>query len=500
MNRCLVRLMCCLAVTIFASTANAIPQFTDMSASAGVEFTLSLTESLAWGDYDNDGDQDLYLTNQGANVLMRNDGNFNFTDVTMEAGVGDVNWGVGTAFGDLDNDGDLDLYVVNFGAGATDVLYENLGPTGPMGAYVFSDISTAAGITLANERSSRGMTLLDYNNDGLLDIYVNAIGDDLLYVNQGGLEFLEQAATHGLTSAPGTGVGVCATDANNDGKIDIFTGNRSFDSNILYLNSDSGFVTDPTNHGISAIGLGMGVASFDFDNDLDFDLYWTTWPGENMNPNAFYENVAGNFVDIAAAAGVEDAGGWGISINTGDINNDGLEDFFVTNGFSDTTTANVLFQNNGDGTFSDITAMLGGGNFDGRGVAFADVDNDGDMDLCVTADAGEPTKLWRNDSTNGNHWLRVNLVAQAANRSAIGAKIRIDSGGFHCIKEVSGGAGRGSFNSIPVEFGLGATAGPVNLTVFWPSGMEETLGPIAVDQSITITELLLGDVNLDGAV
>ena len=244
--------------------------FTDVTATAGVGQPGVLNESLAWGDYDDDGDQDLYLTNNGANKLFRNDGNDVFTDVTDIAGVGNAGFSVGTAFGDLDNDGDLDLYVVNFGAGP-DVLYRNDGPTGPDGQYVFTDATISAGATV--ERSSRGMALLDYDQDGLLDIYVNAIGGNILYHNLGALTFDEVGAAL-IVDANDTGVGVVCSDIDNNGWIDIFTGNRSSHLNRLYLN-DQGVFTDATvAMGIDQVGLGMGVHVFDYDNDLDLDLYW----------------------------------------------------------------------------------------------------------------------------------------------------------------------------------------------------------------------------------
>lgn len=265
--------------------------FTDITAAAGVGVSSKLTESVTWGDYDNDGDPDLYLTNNTANNLFRNDGGGDFTDVTATAGVGNALFSVGTAFGDADNDGDLDLYVVNFGVGP-DVFYRNDGPAGPEGEYQFTDVTTSAGTTI--ERSSRGMSWIDYDQDGLLDIYVNAIGDDLLYHNQGGLVFEERAATSGIAGVGGQGVGVVATDVNKDGRIDFFTGNRSFDPNVLFLNQGDGTFTDATaSSGITEIGFGMGVISLDYDNDLDADLYWTTWPGAALTPNAFYENNGG---------------------------------------------------------------------------------------------------------------------------------------------------------------------------------------------------------------
>jgi len=421
------------------------------------------------------------------NDLFRNDGGGAFTNVTSIAGVGDPGFSVGAAFGDLDNDGDLDLYVVTFGTGL-DLLYRNDGPIGPGGEYQFTDVTATALVT--DTSSSRGVALIDYDRDGLLDIYVNAIGPDILYRNLGNLVFANVAGALGIDN-PGQGVGVVATDLDRNGWIDLFTGNRSLDPNRAYLN-DQTILTDVTSNGIGEFGLGMGVLSFDYDNDLDFDLYWTSWPGTSPGgpqPNALYENLDGaNFANVASASGTLDPGGWGISCNAGDVDNDGWEDFYVTNGFSDNTTPNVLFRNNGNGSFSDATSLVGGGAFDGRGVAFADFDNDGDIDLCVTADAGHPTQLWRNDSSTGNHWLTLELEGRCSNRSAIGARVVVKTDLGSYAKEVSGGAGRGSQNSLPVEFGLGAASAISEVRIFWPSGIVQTLAGVALDQILPVLE------------
>ncbi len=479
-----------LTVSLLAFTAPAVAGptvvFNDISASAGIELTGVLTESLCWGDYDNDGDPDLYLTNQNvANNLFRNDGGGSFTDVTTEAGVGSTLWGVGCAFGDLDNDGDLDLYLVNFGSGA-DALYRNDGPTGPGGAYQFTDVAASAQTTL--DRSSRGMAFVDYDRDGLLDIYVNSIGNDILYHNLGNLIFQDVASSVGVINNGGQGVGVVPTDVNNDGWVDLFTGNRSNDINRLYINNNGVYTDVATTVGITKVGLGMGVLSLDFDNDLDFDLYWTTWPAQT---NALYENTLGDattFTDINVSSNTTDAGGWGISCNPGDVDNDGWEDMFITNGFDPSSTANVLFRNNQNNTFADVTAALGGALFDGRGAAFADFDLDGDMDLCVTADAGQPNKLWENVTNNGNHWVTLKLVGDSSNRSAFGARVEVTTNLTTIVKEVSGGAGRGSTNDPPLEFGLGAATTIQQVSIRWPNGNTTTHNNLAIDQFHTLNE------------
>jgi hypothetical protein len=472
------------AVLVVSAAAPAASQvvFTDITEQAGVALTGLLIESVAWGDYDNDGDEDLYLTGDGRNRLFRNDGGGDFTDVTDTARVGNSLFGVGTAFGDLDNDGDLDLYVVNFNVGA-DVLYRNDGPVGPGGAYRFTDITTAAGTT--TERSSRGMAFVDYDRDGLLDIFVLAIGPNILYHNEGGLRFRNVAGALGVAQSD-QGVGVVAVDIDDNGWPDLFTGNRSNDRSNLYMNDGGTFTDIATSAGITEHGLGMGVAAFDADNDLDFDLYWTSWPNV---ANALYENRGGlEFDNAALASGTDDPRGWGISVNAGDVDLDGWQDFFVTNGFDSSSSPNVLFLNDRDGSFSDITSAIGGGDFDGRGVAFADFDNDGDLDLVVTADAGQATRLWRNDSATGNHWLGLRLRGTESNASAISARVIVRTAAGAMVQEVSGGAGRGSQNSLPLEFGLGAATVVEELGVRWPSGTVQTLRNVAVNQYLELTE------------
>ncbi len=480
------------SVIVLAASALAGPPvvFNDVSASAGIEQTDLLSESVCWGDYDADGDPDLYFTNEGvANSLFRNDGGGSFTDVTREAGVGNALWGVGCAFGDLDNDGDLDLYVVNFGQGP-DVLYRNDGPVGPDGAYEFTDVTVSAQTTI--ERSSRGMAFVDYDRDGRLDIYVNAIGADILYRNLGDLQFQDVAASVGIVGNGGQGVGVTPTDVDNNGWVDLFTGNRSNNINRLYMNHNGVFTDVAESVGITKVGLGMGVLSLDYDNDLDFDLYWTAWPS---TANALYENRNGDassFLDVAVASGTDDQTGWGISCNPGDIDNDGWEDFFVTNGFDASSTSNVLFRNEQDGTFANVTEAIGGGLFDGRGVAFADFDLDGDLDLCVTADRGEPNKLWENVTNNGNHWVTFNLIGTVGNRTAFGARIEVTTDRATVVKEVSGGAGRGSSNDPPVEFGLGDATTIEQVRIRWPSGTVTIRNNLAMDRIHTITETGVG--------
>ncbi len=482
------------------------PTFTDVTPTA-LSQTATLTESAAWGDYDNDGDPDLYVTNLGTNRLFRNDAG-TFVDVTTETGAGGeaTDLHVGAAWGDFNNDGFLDLYLVTFTGGVKDVLLRNNGPIAEGAGFTFTDIGGTAG--LDQESSIRGVTLLDYDRDGWLDVFVNVSGPDTLYRNLGNMAFEDVTFEAGLL-VNNQGVGAVASDLDNNGWADLFAGNRGFSPNQLFMNDGpastelefnaEGVVTftDVTaSAGIDKVGLGMGVLSFDYDNDLDFDLYWTTWPNDAMDPdaNALYENQGGTgaaitFADVTAASGTEDPLGWGVSCNAGDIDNDGWVDFMITNGADPSTSPSVLFQNDVDGTFSNVTGTLAGGvPSDGRGVAFADFDGDGDLDVVVTGGTNSPTKLWRNDTVTSNHWLTLALTGTLSNVTAIGARIEVTTDLRTTVKEVEGGAGRGSFNSPAVEFGLGASTGIARVDIFWPSGLRTVLGGIAIDLRHDVVE------------
>jgi hypothetical protein len=471
-----------------AGTASAVePVFTDVTEGVGIAGLAGvLTESVAWGDYDDDGDPDLYLTNDGPNRLYRNDGGV-FTDVTASAGVGDDRFGVGTAFADLDGDGDLDLYVVNFQRGP-DVLYRNDGPSGPGGVWAFTDITQSADTTL--ERSSRGVAVLDFDRDGLLDLFVLAIGPNILYRNLGGLRFENVAGELGVDQDD-QGVGAVATDLDGDGWVDLYTGNRSLQLSNVYMNRGGSFEDIAEKAGVDARGLGMGVLAFDADNDLDMDLYWTTWPTSDqraISSNRLYENLGDErFGDVSVASGTEDPMGWGISGNAGDVDLDGWMDFVVTNGFDDSSAPNVLFLNRTRGSFRDATAALGGADFDGRGAAFADYDRDGDLDLVITGDQGT-TRLWRNDTSRENHWLGIRLIGSAPNTTAIGARVEIRTPTGASVQEVSGGAGRGSQNDQALLFGLGGGTVISSVTIRWPDGSSRSFRPPRVNRWYSVTQ------------
>lgn len=478
---------------LLASTpiASAQIQFTDVTAEAGLAAEARLLQSAAWADFNDDGLVDLYVTGRGPNQLFVNNGDGTFTNAADEAGVagpttedGD---GIGVAFGDLDNDGDLDLYVSQINEG-TDQLYRNDGPSNPILQFAFSDIAQASGAVY--EDSARGMTLFDYNRDGLLDIYVLASGPNALLENQGNWQFVNQAPTLGV-DAGGRNVGVVATDLNLDGWPDLFVANRSNLTTNLYINRNATFTNESNAAGIDAFGLGMGVVSFDYDNDLDFDLYWTTWPGEDDEPvtNRLYANDGtGRFVDVTAASDTADALGWGISANTSDIDNDGWTDLFITNGFDESSTPSVLLRNQGDGAFEDVSQLLDNMPTDGRGVAFADYDSDGDQDLLLTAATDGGLRLWRNDTDNNNRWLRLNLRGSDSNHAAIGARVVVTTDLRSTTQELHGSTGRGNQNELTMHFGLGEANEVNRVAVYWPSGQVQILNNLDLDETHTVFE------------
>jgi len=491
--------------------------FTDVTVTANLSFNAETVESIAWGDYDNDGDQDIFFSTNGLNKLMRNDGNDIFTDVGIASGLTHSFPTTGCVFGDFDNDGNLDLFIVSVDGINPDLLYKNLGSAS--GFSFQSILGSQSGIT-DNITRKRGVSLLDYNRDGLLDIYVNSSKNDFLYKNLGNFQFQNVSSIVGINET-NLEIGVVPTDINNDGWIDIFTGNRSSVQNKLYLNDGTGNFAEISNSaGIDAVGLGMGVISFDYDNDLDMDLYWTTWPHAPdttplppFQPNAFYQNQGNlTFLNKTVETGTEDTSGWGISCNVGDIDNDRFEDFFVSNGFDPSSTQSILFKNINGTAFQDITnSVFGDITWDARGVAFADYDNDGDQDIILTGGPGVDTKLWRNDSTISNNWVTLNLEGTIniisglnSNINAIGARVEVTAGGLTTVKEVSGGAGRGSFNSLPLEFGLGSSTSIDNVKVRWPDGNFEVFTNININQINQIKEgegtLSLGDFSQDETI
>ncbi len=432
----------------------------------------------AWGDYDNDGDPDLYIANNAghtANKLFRNDGGGVFTNATSGP-LGDASYSQGVAWADYDNDGDLDLYVGN----------ENIQPNRLFrndGGGVFTDAATAP---MNDAGNAEGFGWADYDNDGHVDLYVNNNGYNKLFHNSGDGTFSD--ATSAPLDGGGYGSGMAWGDYDNDGDLDIYQGNYGFGfQNYLYRNDGSGVFTDVTTPPLDAsylfYGNTKGVAWGDYDNDGDLDLYVSMWAG-GLGNRLFRNDGGGAFTDVTTPPLNDN--GYGAGIAWVDYDNDGDLDIFVANGG---TESNKLFRNDGGGVFADATVSpLDCPGLFCNGVAFADYDSDGDMDLYVTTNEYQTNRLFRNNVGSLNHWLHIKLVGTISNAAAIGARVKITTPAGIQIREVSGGSGYCSQNSLEAAFGLGPHTTVNQLEVFWPSGAYQSFTSVAGDNKITITE------------
>jgi hypothetical protein len=445
-------------------TGEAPASFTDVTAPP-----LNHPDGLgvAWCDYDGDGDPDIYLgTIDSADRLFRNDGGGAFTDVTSSP-MGSLASAVGLAWADYDNDGRLDLYVVN--NQRPNNLFHNLG------GGSFADVASGP----LGDWGGAGVAWGDYDNDGYVDIYMTFDGANRLFHNLGTGSFSEVAT--GPAADAGDGGPVAWADYDNDGDLDLYVANRLGNSKLLRNDGGDTFF-DATTPALRGWGSTRGVAWGDYDNDGDLDLYLANWadPEVNLPANQLLRNDGGVFTDVSASP-VND-GGDGAGVAWGDYDNDGDLDLYVVN----SDGSNKYFVNNGSGAFIDASGYPLNDSSYGTGMACADYDEDGDLDIYL-ANLGA-NKLFRNDESGSNHWLHVDLVGTESNRAAIGARIRVDTGSLSQIREISGGSGRYSQNSLTAEFGLGWHATVDAISIRWPSGIVQETTGVAVDQRITIFE------------
>ena len=535
----------CLLLSSF-STNEALSPFLDVTATTGIEFKHQrgasdkkhLVETMGSGcaflDYDSDGLLDVLLINGGTtpdslvsepvrpHALYRNLGNVKFKDVTAQAGIGgNGNYGQGVAVGDYDNDGHPDVYITNFGP---DILYHNNGDG------TFSDVTQRAGLSDAALGSSAAF--FDFDNDGFLDLYVvnyvNYRYDATpeckeknirsychpryfsgvaakLYGNLGNGRFQDVSEKSGIARLEGKSLGVVAADFDGDGWMDIYVANDTTRNFLLKNNGNSTFadVTLMSGTGYNSEGeaeAGMGVDASDYDGDGLVDLVVTNY---DLETNALYRNEGGwQFSDKRWPAGVAKADHRFLGFGTGffDSDNDGDRDLFIVNGHvldnvelirEGFTYAqpNQLLENRGGVFFENLEFLRYSSRSPkvGRGAAFGDVDNDGDLDLLVSNSGQGPTVLI-NQMGQKKNWILLKLVGTKSNRDAVGAKIAITTENSRQTDQITGGGSYLSASDLRAHFGLGSSEIIKTLTIRWPSGTEDKFQDVKPNQVLSIKE------------
>ncbi len=522
--------------------------FADITSQAGIHFVHNsgafgkkyLPETMGSGvcfiDYDNDGWQDIFLVNSmdwpghkkytSYPALYHNNHDGTFTDVTRQAGLDIEMYGMGCAVGDYDNDGYDDLYITGVGASH---LFHNL-RNGK-----FQDVTRKAGVASTGFATSAAW--VDYDRDGKLDLLVDHYvqwtpatdqtcsldgkhksyctpelykGESVrLYHNEDGGRFKDVTKAAGLYDASDKALGIAVIDYDNDGWPDLFITNDT-QPNKLYHNNHNGTFTEvgfASGVAFSDAGkarAGMGTDAADYDGSGRQSLVIGNFTNESM---ALYHNDGqGLFSDHAIAAGIAGSSAKSLTFSAFffDYNLDGLPDIFALNGHvaDDISVLQpslsyaeppLLFRNAGKGRFEDVSRQVGSAlrkAVVGRGAAYADIDNDGDLDLALTTSNG-PARLLRNDNGNQNDMLRMKTIGTRSNRDGIGAKLILTSStGEHISGVVKSGSSYLSQSELPLTFGLGKPdpTRHLKLEVLWPSGHKDVITDIRPDQFITVEE------------
>jgi hypothetical protein len=506
--------------------------FTHTDGSSGRKFFVEqMGGGVAIFDYDNDGWQDVYFCSGAAlpgyvgpkpgNRLFRNRRDGTFEDVTAKAGVACGKYCIGVATGDFDNDGNLDLYLCGFGA---NTLYRNNGDG------TFRDVTQQAGVR--NGKLSSSAAWGDFDGDGYLDLYVANyvrynIEEDLfcskfagqksycgpnlyapekhtLYRNNGNGTFTDVSAQAGIHKKTGNGLGVVWCDYNDDHRLDIIVANDQ-SPNFLWRNNGNGTFTDVAEEAGIAYGeqgnaqAGMGVDTGDFDNDGKVDFLITNFSEES---NALYHQEATGFRDISFASGMGAKTLMYLGFGTGflDYDRDGWLDLFFANGhvlddienYSDSVTwaqPNQLFRNLRNLKFEEVsqTAKVNLTKQVSRGAAFGDLFNRGRTDIVVNVMRGKPLVL-KNECAPGAHWLTLDLRASRGNPHAIGAKVWLTAGGKTQFRLVKASGSYASSSDVRPLFGLGTTDRVEALKIRWPGGRVTTHPNPPIDRILRLEE------------
>jgi len=441
--------------------------------------SLSGNEGIAIGDFNNDGWEDIYVSvPSGMNRLCKNMGDGSFQEVALSSGVAVLEQSIASTWGDINNDGFLDLYVST--VNENDHLFLN------NGNETFEEITLSAGIN--NTTNTKAVNMADVNNDGFLDIYLsNFLSENALLINQGNNTFKNKIDESGA-SDDGPSMGGVFFDYDNDGDVDLYLTHDHFVPNILYQNNGEGVFLDVGKSArVNSIGYGMGVDVGDVDNDGWLDIYVT-----NLFQNVLFKNDGdGTFSNISESANVDDLGmGWGILFL--DFDKDGLMDIYVANesDFMNPAEPNVLYKNRGNLTFEKVETNENVSNIDNSfGVACFDYNLDGNIDIAVAnRDTGEHLQLFQNTERIGN-WVGIKLLGVESNRNGIGAKIRaVDNLGQLHYKELTAGHGWASQNTNILTLGLGEATALESLVILWPSGLEQQIDLEELNKIYTVIE------------
>lgn len=527
-------------------------KFTDVAQSAGLtakmyygvpDAVTYIIEEMGGGcaffDYDNDGWMDVFIVGgrtlegipaDASNRLYKNNRDGTFKDVTREAGLWDAGWGVGVCVGDYDNDGFEDLFITYYGQNK---LYHNNGDG------TFTDVTAKAKLLHDGIRYGSGCTFVDYNRNGLLDLFVsNYVEIDIahppkpslsvpgcnyegvpvacgpkglgfprhfLYRNNGDGTFTDVSKEAGIAGIRTTyGLTAVAFDIDEDGWPDIFVAGDATSSLLFLNNHDGTFREEGLMRGLAISpdgeemsGMGIGVGDYDLDGHLD--ILKTHF---QLQATGLYHALGkGEFEDTATATGIaaeRQFVNWGAGIV--DLDNDGYPDIFWVSGnvYAEIERVNprfpyrgprLLYRNRGNGTFERLTSEMGLAITSlhvSRGCAFGDFDNDGDLDILIM-NQHEPPSLLRNDAPKDNHWIKVRLEGTKSNRSAIGSRVLVRYGGKVQAQAVLSQASYMSVNDPRLHFGLGAET-QAEIEVYWPSGAVEKYPAQPVNRLITIRE------------